>query len=110
MFGYKLITMKSKRILFITLLSVPVFVFSQCKQEKIKDFELKSETNKRIPLKERSAYRSLAKYYRLTCECSKGTKRSEELIALINRIVDVNRKYHHNKYATLNKVTTCKSL
>lgn len=102
--------MKSKRILLIALLSVPFFVFSQCKQEKIKDFELKSKKKENISLKERSAYRSLSRYYRLTCECSNGTKRSKELIVLINRIVDVNRKYHHNKYATLKKVTTCKSL
>jgi len=102
--------MKINNLLLVLFFGLSLNVFSQCHDNLVADYLTKLKKTKKTNLKERSAYMQLTKYYQYTCECEKGTDRPKELVILINRIVDVNKKYYHNKYAVLNRVTSCKSI
>jgi hypothetical protein len=96
--------------LFLFLLSFLV-ASSQCLQEnKANEYKIKAEKISKNELKKKSAFLQFAKYYEYACECEKGTAREEELISLINRLVDVNVNYHHERYGVLEKIYKCKTL
>ncbi len=84
--------------------------FSQCQEKIISNYKQKAQKTNSLNLKKKSANTQLAKYYEYMCECSNGSSRSKELILLINRIVDVNERYHRNKYGKIQRVKTCKTL
>ncbi len=101
--------MKLKKIFLVLFLGVSFGVFAQCQDDLIDNYLAKAKKVEKINLKEKSAYEQLAKYYQYMCECKNGTDRPKKLVSLINRIVDVNREYHQNKYAVLEMVTSCKT-
>ena len=103
--------MKKKHIFIVLLFFSAVGVFSQCKDFKTaKEYKAKSLKVSKENIKEKSAYLQIAKYYEYICECNNGTNREKKLITLINRIVDVNKSFHLEKYGALVEVVKCKSL
>lgn len=88
-----------------------VLASSQCMQEKkANEYKVKAKNTPKHELKKKSAFLQLSKYYEYVCECNNGTSREKELIMLINRLVDVNKSYHLEKYGALDKVYKCKTL
>lgn len=100
--------MRIKEILLVIFFVVSIKAFSQCNKNVVDNYLSKAKIVEKTNLKESSAYRQLAKYYQYICECKNGSDRPKKLVTLINRIVDVNSRYHQNKYAILKSVTKCK--
>ena len=102
--------MKIKGLFLVLFFGLSINLSAQCQDDVVNNYLAKAKKVEKTNLKERSAFLQLAKYYKYKCECENGSNRPKELVSLINRIVDVNRKYHHNKYAVLEEVTSCKTL
>jgi len=100
-----------KNIFLFLFLFSTFLASSQCLQDKkAKEFQLKAQKTSKVELKKKSAYLQIAKYYEYVCECKSGTNREDKLITLINRLVDVNKSYHDEKYGIIEKIFKCKTL
>jgi len=77
-------------------------------QEKAIDYKEKSTTS--TDKTAQKAYSWLSLYYKYRCECDNGSKRSNQLVILINNVVDSYYENTDGSYEEISKVSKCKPI
>ncbi len=75
-----------------------------------KALEYKEKSNTSVNKSAQKAYSWLSLYYRYRCECENGSKRSNQLVILVNNIVDSYYENTDGSYGEIIKVSKCKPL